>query len=78
VNVIGDPQELARRPASGKNEKQDTLSMDAAVAGAAGLVRRSTATASQPSRSEALKILLRRRGRATSPAQAADPEVPQP
>ena len=78
VQVIGDPQELARRPASGKNEKQGSLAMDAAVAGAAGLVRRSTVTAAQPSRSEALKILLRRPGRAKSAAQAADPEVEQP
>ena len=78
VHVIGDPQELARRPASGKNEKQGYLTMDAAVAGAAGLVRRSTVTAAAPSRSEALKILLRRPGRAKSAAQAADPEVEQP
>ena len=49
VHVIGDPQELARRPASGKNEKQGYLTMDAAVAGAAGLVRRSTVTAAAPS-----------------------------
>lgn len=78
VNVIGDPAELARRPASGKNEKQEALAMDAAVAAAAGLVRRSTATESQPSRSDALKILLRRPGRARGAPQPADPDVEQP
>ncbi len=78
VTVIGDPQELARRPASGKNEKQESLAMDAAVAGAAGLVRRSTTTASQPTRAQALKLLLRRPGRSRTATQAAEPEVEQP
>jgi hypothetical protein len=69
VTVIGDPAELASRPRSGRNQRPQSLAMAAAVAGAAGLVRRSTAPA-EPTRAQALRILLRRRGKpAVEPAE---------
>jgi hypothetical protein len=77
VRIIGDPQELARRPKSGKAGRPTSLAMDAAVAGAAGLVRRSAGgQAVAPSRGQALRILLRRprRGRPAS-AEAAEPDT---
>ena len=77
VTVIGDPEELARRPASGKNKRPASLSMDAAVAATAGLVRRSTggSGAEQPGRAEALRILLRRRGRGGEAPEGAEPQA---
>ena len=72
VTVIGDSTELARRPRSGKHQKPQSLAMDAAVAGAAGLVRRSTTAPAEPTRSQALRILLRRRD--TSAVEPAEPE----
>ena len=38
VQVIGDPADLAVRPRSGPGDRPETLSIDAAVAGSAGLV----------------------------------------
>ncbi|MEZ5186666.1 MAG: hypothetical protein R2720_13050 [Candidatus Nanopelagicales bacterium] len=43
VQVIGDPVDLAVRPASGSIDKPEALTMDAAVAGTAGLVLESLA-----------------------------------
>lgn len=68
VHVIGDPAELARRPRSGAKKKPRSLPMDAAVAGAAGLIRRRVQP--QPTPSEALRVLAswpraRVRGRRT-------------
>ena len=77
VTVIGDPEELAKRPASGKSKRPESLSMDAAVAATAGLVRRSTGgvAAQQPGRAGALRILLRRRGRGGEAPEGAEPQV---
>jgi hypothetical protein len=38
VQVIGDPADLAVRPRSGASDRPESLSIDAAVAGTAGLV----------------------------------------
>lgn len=38
VNIIGDPEELAREPRSGPTARPDEMSIDAAVAGVTGLV----------------------------------------
>jgi len=38
VQVVGDPADLAARPRSGGGDRPETLSIDAAVAGSAGLV----------------------------------------
>ncbi len=38
MRVIGDPADLAVRPRSGSDDRPDLLSIDAAVAGTAGLV----------------------------------------
>ncbi len=70
ARVIGDPAELARRPRSGATQKPTTLALDAAVAGTAALVRRSTW--SQPSRKQALGILLRRPQRRAEGGSDAD------
>ena len=66
---------VLRRPASGKSKRPKALSMDAAVAASAGLVRRSTggSAAQQPGRAEALRILLRRRGRGAEAPEGSEP-----
>lgn len=58
VHVIGDPQALAKRPASGPYRRAKVMPLDAAVAGAAGLVRAETAPP-QVSRKQALRTLTR-------------------
>lgn len=60
VTVIGDPAALATRPRSGRSGEVHALPMDAAVAGAAALVRRSSSGPGAPTRSQALRTLFRR------------------
>lgn len=72
VHVIGDPTALARRPAAGRNDKPQTLALDAAVAAATGLVRRSTAP--QITRRQAARALIRRPRR----ARDGEPEAAEP
>lgn len=75
VNVVGDPQDLARRPRAGKARKPKALSMDAAVAATAGLVRRTSGPPAPVTRSEALQTLLRRpRSRHATASEPAEPD----
>lgn len=76
VNVIGDPQDLAKRPRAGKSRKPKVLSMDAAVAAGAGLVRRTSGPPATVTRSEALRTLLRRpRSRRGPGSEPAEPDA---
>ncbi len=74
VHVIGDPAALARRPVAGRNDRPQTLALDAAVAAAAGLVRRSSAP--RITRRQAARELIRRPRRTPGgEPEAADPDA---
>jgi len=75
VQVVGDLDELARRPRAGRAQKPEALTMDAAVAAAAGLVRRTAGPPDPITRSDALRTLLRRRPRRRDPQmEPAEPD----
>jgi len=74
VQVVGDLDELARRPRAGRAQKPEALTMDAAVAAAAGLVRRTAGPPDPITRSDALRTLLRRPRRRDPQMEPAAPD----